>query len=105
MTTTYRADHVGSLLRPKALLDAWDAHGRGEIGDDRLTEVEDQAVLHVLALQREAGVDVCTDGEYRRLSWLSNLPDSTDGFTRSDEPGFPPFCMGRARRWPTPRCR
>ncbi len=94
MTAVYRADHVGSLLRPKALLDAWDAHDRGEVSDERLNEIEDEAILRVLKLQRDSGIDVATDGEYRRLSWLSNLPDATDGLTRSDEPGFPPFWHG-----------
>jgi 5-methyltetrahydropteroyltriglutamate--homocysteine methyltransferase len=94
MTKAYRADHVGSLLRPKALLDAWDAHERGEIGDGQLAEIEDRAVLKALELQREAGVDVFTDGEFRRLSWLSNLHDAADGLVRKDEPGYPPFWHG-----------
>ncbi len=94
MPATCRADHVGSLLRPKALLDAWDRHERGEISAEQLSEVEDQAVLEVLALQREAGMDVVTDGEFRRLSWLSNLHEAADGLVKRDEPGFPPFWHG-----------
>ncbi len=94
MPATYRADHVGSLLRPKALLDAWDAHDRGEVTDEALSEIEDKAILEVLALQRDAGMDVVTDGEYRRLSWLSNLHDACEGLSRKDEPGYPPFWHG-----------
>jgi 5-methyltetrahydropteroyltriglutamate--homocysteine methyltransferase len=94
MSKTYRADHVGSLLRPKALLEAWDAHERGELAEERLIEVEDQAILEVLKLQRDAGVDVVTDGEFRRLSWLSNLHDAAEGLSRKDEPGYPPFWRG-----------
>jgi len=94
MTAVYRADHVGSLLRPKALLDAWDRHERGEIADEELSAIEDEAVLHVLKLQKDSGVEVCTDGEFRRLSWLSNLHDAADGLARKDEPGYPPFWHG-----------
>ena len=94
MTPVYRADHVGSLLRPQALLDAWDAHERGEVSGEQLNEIEDQAILRVLKLQRDSGIDVATDGEYRRLSWLSNLHDACDGLSRKDEPGYPPFWHG-----------
>ena len=94
MTATYRADHVGSLLRPKALLDAWDRHERGEISDEALDAIEDEAVLHVLKLQKDAGIEVFTDGEFRRLSWLSNLHDACEGLARKDQPGYPPFWHG-----------
>jgi len=94
MTSAYRADHVGSLLRPKALLDAWDLHDRGGLDDDTLTTIEDEAILQVLKLQRDAGVDVVTDGEFRRLSWLSNLHDAASGLVRKLEPGYPPFWHG-----------
>ena len=68
MTTTYRADHVGSLLRPREVLDAHAAHARGKISADQLREVEDNAILMVLDLQRQIGIDVLSDGEYRRSS-------------------------------------
>ncbi len=94
MSDIYRADHVGSLLRPKALLDAWDRHDRGEVTDQELAAIEDEAIVHALKLQKDAGVDVFTDGEFRRLSWLSNLHDTADGLARKDEPGYPPFWRG-----------
>ena len=94
MSAAYRADHVGSLLRPKKLLDAWDGHDRGEVSDEQLHAIEDEAILHALKLQRDAGIDVVTDGEFRRLSWLANLPDACNGFVRRDEPGYPPFWHG-----------
>ncbi len=69
----FRADHIGSLLRPKALLEARAAHERGEIGDGALKAVEDQAILDVLQLQKDAGIDVYSDGEFRRTSWVGPL--------------------------------
>ena len=65
----FRADHVGSLLRPRALRDARDAHGRGEIDDDRLRAVEDDCIRDVVRLQEEAGLQGITDGEFRRAFW------------------------------------
>ena len=94
MALDIRADHVGSLLRPKALLEAWDRRDRGEVSDEALERIEDEAIEHVLKLQRDAGVGVVTDGEFRRLSWLSNLHDHCDGLVRRDEPGYPPFWKG-----------
>jgi methionine synthase II (cobalamin-independent) len=74
-----RADHVGSLLRPRALLDA-----RGELAAGRMDEVafkavEDAAVREVVALQEEAGCPVVTDGELRRESFQAELVAATTG--------------------------
>lgn len=78
--TAYRADHVGSFLRPPALLEARAAHAEGRIGDAALREAEDRAIAEVLDLQRQAGVDVYSDGEYRRGMWITGLPAAVDGF-------------------------
>jgi 5-methyltetrahydropteroyltriglutamate--homocysteine methyltransferase len=86
MTTTYRADHVGSLLRPQDVLDAHAAQARGEISLERLREVEDQAILMVLELQRQIGLDVLSDGEYRRSSWAGGFPEAVDGYVSSEPP-------------------
>src|SRR3954447_14231065 len=86
MTTTCRADHVGSLLRPQEVLDAHAAQARGEISLERLREIEDKAILMVLELQRQVGIDVLTDGEYRRSSWAGDFPDAVDGYVASTPP-------------------
>ncbi len=62
-------DHVGSLLRPQALKDAFAAHGRGELPAATLAAVQDAAIRDVLARQEAIGLPVVTDGEYRRLNW------------------------------------
>ena len=74
MSTTYRADHIGSLLRPVELLEARTAYASGAIDQDQLRQAENHAILRALEVQREAGVDVFTDGEYRRESFLSGPP-------------------------------
>jgi 5-methyltetrahydropteroyltriglutamate--homocysteine methyltransferase len=70
MSSGYRADHVGSFLRPPEVLEAAAAHAEQRIDDERLRDVQDEAILRVLDLQREVGVDVFTDGEFRR-SWFA----------------------------------
>jgi 5-methyltetrahydropteroyltriglutamate--homocysteine methyltransferase len=80
MTTRFRADHVGSLLRPTALLEARAAYANGQLGLEALRQAEDDAVLEALQLQRHAGLEIFTDGEYRRGSWLTDLADAVEGF-------------------------
>ena len=65
----FRADHVGSLLRPPELLAARADHDAGRIDADELRSVEDQAVRRLVARQRETGLRTATDGEFRRESW------------------------------------
>jgi len=77
---TYRADHVGSFLRPPELLAARLAHTEGRIDDVQLGEAEDRAIGAILDLQRQVGVDVYSDGEYRRGMWITGLPAAVDGF-------------------------
>ncbi len=81
----FRADHVGSLLRPGYLLDARARHAAGEIDADALREVEDRAVAEVVALQRDAGLQTATDGEFRRTSWHMDFIYQLDGVDRTDE--------------------
>jgi 5-methyltetrahydropteroyltriglutamate--homocysteine methyltransferase len=65
----FRADHVGSLLRPKALLKAREDHKAGRIDDAALKAAEDAAIEGAIALQQEVGLQDVTDGEFRRTSW------------------------------------
>ncbi len=65
----FRADHVGSLLRPPELLRAREDFAAGTIDRDRLREVEDAAIREVVRRQEEVGLQTATDGEFRRASW------------------------------------
>src|SRR4051812_44531934 len=78
----FRADHVGSLLRPKSLLAARSEHADGRIGDDELRSLEDAAILDAIALQRSAGLRSVTDGEFRRASWHMDFIYSLGGISK-----------------------
>ena len=79
MAATYRAEHIGSLLRPPEVLQARGAHGQGQIGLEQLREVEDKAILDALEMQRQAGIDILKDGEFRR-SWFSGeIAEAVEG--------------------------
>ncbi len=65
----FRADHVGSLLRPAALKEAREKRARGEINGDALKQVEDREVDNVIRHQEAVGLHSVTDGEFRRVSW------------------------------------
>jgi 5-methyltetrahydropteroyltriglutamate--homocysteine methyltransferase len=80
MTNRFRAEQVGSLLRPPELLEARAAHAEGRLTLDQLRSTEDRAILAALEKQHQIGIDVCTDGEMRRGSWLTDMADAVDGF-------------------------
>ena len=65
----FRADHVGSLLRPQRLLQARDDLAAGRISAEQLREIEDAAIREVVRRQEELGLQSATDGEFRRASW------------------------------------
>ena len=83
-----RTDVVGSLLRPPELLEARERLERGEIDVDQLRAVEDRAVDEALRLQEDAGLDVVTDGEMRRLSFQSQMTAAVEGFGDWDLDAF-----------------
>src|SRR5580698_2577369 len=76
MPLTYRADHVGSLLRPAELLAA---RKNPETTPAQLTALEDTHILRALARQKEAGLTIFTDGEFRRGGFMSGFYDSVEG--------------------------
>src|SRR3984957_15991124 len=65
----FRADHVGSLLRPKEVLQARDEFTSGEISAEQLAQIEDEAIREIIRKQGEVGLKSATDGELRRQSW------------------------------------
>ena len=72
-TPPFRADHVGSLLRPPALLAARAARAAGTITADQLTRAEDDAIRDAVAMQEAAGLRSATDGEFRRAEWHTDF--------------------------------
>jgi 5-methyltetrahydropteroyltriglutamate--homocysteine methyltransferase len=80
MPRPLRADHVGSLLRPPELLAAREHFARGTLSAEALQEREDAAILHALEHEKRVGLEIFTDGEFRRTSWFTDMADAVDGF-------------------------
>lgn len=91
---TARADVVGSLLRPRELLEAREALAAGTMAPAKFKAVEDRAVDDAVTLQEEAGLEVVTDGEMRRLSFQSQMTEAVSGFGES---GLDTFLWGEWR--------
>ncbi|NBH05973.1 5-methyltetrahydropteroyltriglutamate--homocysteine S-methyltransferase [Amycolatopsis sp. SID8362] len=85
MGPPFRADHVGSLLRPPVLRDARRRQETGEIGAEQLRAVEDDAIRDVIKMQKAAGLSSATDGEFRRASWHMDFIYALGGVSKSDE--------------------
>src|SRR5215469_959859 len=82
MDVPYRADHVGSFLRPARLLEA-----RQGSSPEELRTLEDEQIRRVLAKQKEIGFEAATDGEFRRRNFMSDFTDAVEGFDLSDAVG------------------
>jgi 5-methyltetrahydropteroyltriglutamate--homocysteine methyltransferase len=80
MPRSFRADHVGSLLRPADLLAARQHYAAGTISREALRAEEDSAILRALDGQRRVGLQIFTDGEFRRQSWITDMSESVGGF-------------------------
>jgi len=81
MGTPYRADQVGSFLRPAELLEARSAPATSP---DRLRAMEDRHILRILAKQKDLGYELFTDGELRRRNFMSDFIDAVEGFDLGD---------------------
>jgi 5-methyltetrahydropteroyltriglutamate--homocysteine methyltransferase len=84
-TPPFRADHVGSLLRPKALLEARSQFAAGRLPAEELRAAEDDAVRSVVAMQESLGLRSATDGEFRRASWHMDFIYQLGGVRRTDD--------------------
>ncbi len=80
MSSLYRADHVGSFLRPRELLEA----RRAQVTSEELEALEDRHISRVFQKQQELGLGVFTDGELRRSNFMSDFTDAVDGFDLGD---------------------
>src|SRR5437764_7194722 len=81
----FRADHVGSLLRPPALLAARERFAAGSLDADGLRAEEDAAIRAVVAMQEEIGLQSATDGEFRRTSWHMDFIYQLGGIAKTEE--------------------
>ncbi len=112
-TAPFRAEHIGSLLRPPALIDKRAKFQRGEIGAADLAEAEEQAIKEALALQERVGLKLATDGEFRRRSYhsyfysrLGDINIDTVTASSADAPGHrgaqPTATIDSRVRWSGP---
>jgi len=85
MTIRFRADNIGSLLRPADLLAARTALREGHMDENQVRAIEDRSILTALEMQKGAGVQIFTDGEYRRDIFTADITKAMDGFV----PGKP----------------
>ena len=76
----FRADHVGSLLRPVTLRQAFRRHTADEMGDAEFKQLQDQIIRDVVGMQAQTGLHVVTDGEFRRGSYWGRFVERTSGF-------------------------
>jgi 5-methyltetrahydropteroyltriglutamate--homocysteine methyltransferase len=81
-TPPFRADHVGSLLRPPEVHTARADHAAGRIDDDEMRAIEDRAITDVIKLQQDVGLKDVTDGEFRRASWHMDFIYQLGGITK-----------------------
>jgi len=77
----FRADHIGSLLRPRKLRDAFRQHADGRMNDSAFRAAQDEAIREVVKLQEECGLQVVNDGEFRRISYWEKFVRLTRGLT------------------------
>jgi 5-methyltetrahydropteroyltriglutamate--homocysteine methyltransferase len=106
----FRADHVGSLLRPPALRHAFRQHAGGEIGAEEFTRIQNDAIRAAVRMQEEVGLRLVTDGEFRRGSYWASFVERTEGleirdasFAFRDDCGHEvaftaPYAAGRLKR-------
>ena len=84
-TPPYRADHVGSLLRPERLLKARAEHAAGTVTDEELRQIEDDSIRDVVRMQEEVGLQSATDGEFRRASWHMDFIYELEGVSKAED--------------------
>jgi 5-methyltetrahydropteroyltriglutamate--homocysteine methyltransferase len=106
----FRADHVGSLLRPAALRQAFRRHHAGQIGDAEFARVQDACIRDAVRMQEDIGFKVVTDGEFRRASYWARFTERIEGFGlrasvlpfKDDQGGqnefTAPYVTGKVRR-------
>lgn len=93
-TTTrppFRAEHIGSLLRPASILEARNKHDGGLVNATELAAIEDEEIKKVIALQQSIGIRSITDGEYRRHMFYDSFFENLEGFTYVDSPSVEIF--------------
>lgn len=98
----FRAEHIGSLLRPPELLAARRAFDEKRLPAEELRRVEDRWIAEAVALQERVGLQALTDGEYRRIIYFGHFPAAVSGFTEMESAITFQDAAGRTMRYLTP---
>jgi 5-methyltetrahydropteroyltriglutamate--homocysteine methyltransferase len=80
----FRAEHIGSFVRPPRLIEAARAYKAGKLDDAGFQAVQDESIRGIVAFQESLGLPSVTDGEFRRRSWSAGFIDAVDGFALRD---------------------
>ena len=72
----YRADQIGSFLRPQEIRDAHTANVKGDLSTEELRKIEDAHISRLLEMQKQTGIDVYSDGEWRRGGWAGGFAEA-----------------------------
>ena len=100
----FRAEHIGSLLRPRQLKDAFGARSRGDLGEADYLEILERFIVEAIRLQEDAGLQSITDGEFRRVAWSTGFVSALDGLdTRQSIFEFRDEA-GNSQHWDTVLC-
>ncbi len=97
----HRAEHIGSLLRPKELREAFKQRAEGSLGAEAFREIQDRAIVDAVRLQEEVGLETITDGEFRRSAWSSAFFNALDGFSEKESLVEFRDSEGHTHRWQT----
>ncbi len=97
----HRAEHIGSLLRPKELREAFKQRAEGSLGAEAFREIQDRAIVDAVRLQEEVGLETITDGEFRRSAWSSAFFNALDGFSEKESLFEFRDSEGHTHRWQT----
>jgi 5-methyltetrahydropteroyltriglutamate--homocysteine methyltransferase len=92
----FRADHIGSFLRPPELKAAYRKHAEGGMTVEEMQSVEDRHIREVVRLQEDVGLHAITDGEFRRTVYFGHFPKAVSGFTEME--AALPFTDGSGQR-------
>lgn len=84
MTPPFRVEHVGSFVRPEALLNGARARKAGQLDEGGFRKIQDDAIRGIVAFQESIGLPTVTDGEFRRRSWSAGFIDAVEGFGLRD---------------------
>src|ERR1700688_1276488 len=97
----FRAEHIGSLLRPRELKDAFGARIRGSLAEPQFREIQERCIVDAIRLQEQAGLETITDGEFRRVAWSTGFVSALDGLESRQSTFEFRDAAGNSQRWDT----